>query len=108
MSTATSGKVVPFESELNKHAIMVRLPGTLAQRLSDASRATLIPRAALIRTAIIDKLDQLDARAASVTPIVAAQLREASRLGLNVERVLADAIGRQSRAAKPDPFPHRD
>ncbi|MEY5101123.1 MAG: hypothetical protein RJA36_3842 [Pseudomonadota bacterium] len=110
MSTATNTKVVTFPREPKSHAVMVRVPESVAVRLDAVSGRTGIPRASIIRTALIERLNQLEAQSTPVAPIIAAQLREAGRLGLNVERVLADAISKQARAAACviDPFPHRD
>ncbi len=94
-----------MSDEKKSESIMVRITPELLQRVVGVSTRTGLPPAVLARMGLIEVTERLSAQAPEISPEIAAIVATARARGLDVRKVLTDALEAQlsaEAAAAPD------
>lgn len=84
-----------MSDEKNSAAIMVRITPTIMARVSAVAAQSGLKPATLARMGLLEVIERLSAQAPEISPEIARAIASARARGVDVQRVLTDALESQ-------------
>jgi hypothetical protein len=81
-----------MSDEKNSEAILIRITPSIRAKVEGVAAATTLKPATLARMGLIEIVERLGARAPEISPETARIVAAAAQRGVDVQRVLADAL----------------